>query len=66
MTWTWNHVPDNETLLTIEFRDNNGATALTLTHQKHVSSESRDHHQSGWSGSLDKLEKYVVNATSAA
>ena len=60
-TWTWDHMPDTETLVTVAFRDNGGATALTLTHERHASAESRDNHGVGWTGSFDRLERLVAS-----
>jgi len=33
---------------------------LTLTHEQFADEESRDRHQHGWNGALDKLEKLVA------
>jgi len=33
---------------------------LTLTHEKLFDETSRDGHEKGWIGSLDKLEKFVA------
>lgn len=65
MTWIWNHIPDNETQLTIKFRGDHAETVLTLMHEKHVSSDSRDNHESGWTRSFDELDKLVVSVTAA-
>jgi len=65
LTWIWNHVPDTETLLTIDFRGDQTKTNLTLTHERHASKDSRDNHQIGWGGSFDKLEKLVSNVAAA-
>ena len=59
-TWTWDHVPETETLVTVEFRDKDGTTSLLLTHERHASAESRDNHGGGWTGALDKLERLVA------
>lgn len=59
-TWTWDHMPDTETLVTVEFRAKDGATVLTLTHERHASAESRDNHGVGWTGSFDRLERLVA------
>ena len=61
-TWTWDHMPETETLVTVEFRDNEGATTLLLTHERHASGDSRDNHRGGWTGALDKLERLVTGA----
>ena len=35
-------------------------TLLTLTHERLFDESSRDGHEKGWIGSLDKLEKFVA------
>ena len=65
-TWTWDHVPDTETLATVEFRESaEGRTTMTFTHERHASSESRDNHRGGWTGSFGKLERLVEEAAAA-
>lgn len=64
-TWTWNHVPDTETLVTVEFRDNAGVTTMTLTHERHASAESTANHRGGWTGAFDKLERLLAGAATA-
>lgn len=58
-TWTWDHMPDTETLATVAFRETDGETTMTLTHERHASSDSRDNHRVGWTGAFDKLERLV-------
>lgn len=60
LTWTWDHMPDVETLVTVEFRGDGDTTHLTLTHQRHSTIESRDNHRRGWTGSFDRLERLLA------
>ena len=62
-TWTWNHVPDHETLVTVDFRGGGDATTMTLTHERHSSAESTANHRMGWTGALDNLERLLAEAT---
>lgn len=48
-----------DTLLTVEFNDNNGRTDIVLTHEKIPSEELRQAHQDGWTGSLECLDEYL-------
>lgn len=60
MTWTWEEdtkEEEHETLLTVEFAAQGSGTALTLTHEKLASEESRTNHQHGWETVLDKMEQ---------
>src|SRR3954464_4261794 len=56
-TWAWQSTPERESLVTITFKPEGGATLLTLTHEQFFDDDARDRHQHGWSGALDKLEK---------
>ncbi|MBI3606945.1 MAG: SRPBCC domain-containing protein [Nitrospirae bacterium] len=44
-----------ETLVTVEFRDLQGSTELTLTHEFFPTQEARECHEWGWNGCLDHL-----------
>lgn len=49
-----------ETLVTIEFTEENGKTNMVF-HQAGFNSESeRDGHNEGWSSSFDRLDKYLT------
>jgi uncharacterized protein YndB with AHSA1/START domain len=56
-TWAWQSLPERESLVTVEFKPDGDGTLLTLTHEQFADDETRDSHQGGWSGALDKLEK---------
>ena len=64
-TWTWpNSTPDRESLVTIRFHGRSetegGGTDLEFRHEQFVDEKVRDDHQRGWSGSLDKLERFLA------
>ena len=42
------------------FKPDGDGTVLTLTHEKLFDEKSRDGHQQGWIGALDKMEKLFV------
>ena len=46
-----------ETQVTIELEDVEGSCRLTLTHDFLPSEASKDAHNAGWTGSLDRLEE---------
>lgn len=55
-TWAWEEKPDEEeTLVTLEFRERGRATDFVLTHERFPSEDVRDRHAIGWGGCLDKL-----------
>lgn len=45
-----------DTLVTIEFFEDEGKTHVTLTHQKFPSEDARARHEHGWKGCFDHLE----------
>jgi uncharacterized protein YndB with AHSA1/START domain len=59
-TWTWKTEPELESLVTVTFKPDGDGTLLTLTHEQFVEESTRDSHQSGWTGALDKLDKFVA------
>lgn len=48
-----------ETQVTVEFHDNGSETEMILTHEMFPNAESRDKHDEGWSGCLNRLGKVV-------
>jgi Uncharacterized conserved protein len=62
-TWQWEGNPEltaGTSLVTVEFVSAGTSTEIHLTHEQLPSIESRDDHGHGWSGTFDKLEKYLV------
>ena len=65
-TWAWRSTPERESLVTIDLRKDGGDTLLTLTHEQFFDEAARDSHERGWSGALDKLERYMVREAQEA
>ena len=59
-TWAWRTTPERESLVTVSLRGEGDRTVLTLTHEQFFDEAARDAHRAGWTGALDKLERYVV------
>ena len=59
-TWVWRSTPERESLVTVLFERKGEGTLLTLTHEQLFDEAVRDSHRNGWSGALDKLERYVA------
>ena len=59
-TWAWKSTPERESRVTISLKADGDGTMLTLFHEQFFDETARDHHKQGWSGSLDKLEKYFA------
>jgi uncharacterized protein YndB with AHSA1/START domain len=60
-SWVWGHgeLEGLETLVTIELRETDGGTELTLTHEGLPSPTAREKHEGGWIGCLDCLVRYL-------
>ena len=50
---------EDETLLTVEFREQDGGTLLILVQEGYKHAEHRDGHQQGWPGFLDQLVRHL-------
>ena len=62
-TWEWESGGSagmGETLVTVKFRDQEGATELTLTHERFPNKDTRDHHGWGWNSTLDCLDEHLA------
>jgi len=59
-TWCWpNTTPERISVVTIEFKELKGKTELTFKHEQLFDEKARDDHKRGWSGLLDKLERFL-------
>lgn len=59
-SWAWRSTPERESLVTVLFRPDGDGTMLTLVHERLFDESARDGHKTGWSGTLDKLERYFA------
>jgi uncharacterized protein YndB with AHSA1/START domain len=59
-TWMWRTMPERQSLVTVAFKPDDDGTLLTLLHEQFFDEPARDRHRSGWSGALDKLERYFA------
>jgi hypothetical protein len=46
--------------VTVTLKRDGDGTLLTLQHEQFFDEAARDRHRSGWTGTLDKLEKYFA------
>jgi uncharacterized protein YndB with AHSA1/START domain len=56
-TWAWETTPERESLVTVQLKPEGAGTLLTLMHEQLYDEDTRDRHQGGWNGALDKMEK---------
>jgi uncharacterized protein YndB with AHSA1/START domain len=62
MTWSWEEddpKDEVESLLTIEFNEQDGGTELVLTHEQLANVESAERHKEGWTAIIEQLGSVV-------
>lgn len=60
-TWSPNWNVGEESLVTISLKDVTGGTEITIVHENFSTETSRDGHNTGWMGCLDKLADLLQN-----
>ncbi len=63
-TWSWEgNDPQmsgsEETLVTVEFREDGDGTEVVLTHSGFANDAIRGMHEQGWNGTFDSLERFL-------
>ena len=59
-SWAWHSTPERESLVTVTLKPDGAGTLLTLHHEQFFDQAAADGHRNGWTGSLDRLEKFVA------
>jgi uncharacterized protein YndB with AHSA1/START domain len=59
-SWAWKTAPEQVSQVTITLKPDGAGTLLTLLHEQLPDAPTRDSHNTGWSGALDKLERLVA------
>jgi uncharacterized protein YndB with AHSA1/START domain len=60
-TWVHEGSDKDETLVTVEFREQSGVTEVTVTHARFADEAARDRHERGWQASLQNLVLVLEN-----
>jgi len=58
-TWAWHSTPERQSLVTVTVAKDGDGTLLTLNHEQFFDEKARDGHQRGWTGTLEKLDRYL-------
>lgn len=59
-SWAWHSTPERESLVTVTLKPDGDSTLLTLLHERFFDQKARDGHEHGWTGTLEKLERYFA------
>jgi len=64
-SWMWRTLPDRASHVTLTFKkdgpESHPGTLFTLFHERFFDEAARDRHEYGWTGSLDRLEAYLID-----
>jgi uncharacterized protein YndB with AHSA1/START domain len=58
-TWAWQSTPERESLVTVTIAADGDGSLLTLHHEQFFDQKARDGHERGWTGTLDRLERFL-------
>ncbi|HWY60648.1 MAG TPA: SRPBCC domain-containing protein [Rhizomicrobium sp.] len=59
MSWKWEH-EETDTLITLSFRSKGQGTEIHMRHEGFANADRRDSHNNGWTGTFDRLEKFIA------
>lgn len=60
-TWAWRDTPDDTSLITLEFTPVQGGTELAFLQTPFVDQATRDGHETGWAGAMDRLADHLAS-----
>jgi uncharacterized protein YndB with AHSA1/START domain len=58
-TWAWESTPERESVVTVELKPAGAGTDMVLTHEQFFDEAARDRHEHGWTGTFDRLGRYL-------
>jgi uncharacterized protein YndB with AHSA1/START domain len=58
-SWMWRTLPERASRVTITLKADGDGTLLTLFHEQFFDEGARDRHHNGWSGTMEKLARYL-------
>jgi uncharacterized protein YndB with AHSA1/START domain len=59
-SWAWHSTPERESLVTVTVRGDGDGAILTLHHEQFFDEKARDGHEHGWTGTMDRLKRYLA------
>ena len=60
-TWAWRDTPEEGSLITLEFAPSQGGTKLAFLQTPFVDQATRDSHENGWAGAMDRLADHLAS-----
>lgn len=60
-TWAWRDTPDDTSLITLEFTPVQDGTELAFLQTPFVDQATRDGHETGWAGAMDRLADHLAS-----
>lgn len=60
-TWAWRDTPEEGSLITLEFAPSQGGTELAFLQTPFVDQATRDSHENGWAGAMDRLADHLAS-----
>lgn len=58
-SWMWITMPERTSKVTVSLKPDGAGTLLTLFHEQFFDEAARDGHNKGWSGTMEKLARYL-------
>jgi uncharacterized protein YndB with AHSA1/START domain len=62
MSWWWSAAPDQRSQVTVSIDPIDEGAQLTVLHEGFVDTATRDGHEVGWAGAIDKMAKHLESA----
>jgi uncharacterized protein YndB with AHSA1/START domain len=58
-TWAWRSTPERQSLVTVTIAPDGDGSLLILHHEQFFDQKARDGHERGWTGTLERLERFL-------
>ena len=62
-TWSWEENDTKDTVVTIDLTEADGTTEMSFVHDRFADVETRNKHDEGWAGCLNRLQDFLGETT---
>jgi uncharacterized protein YndB with AHSA1/START domain len=59
-SWAWQSTPERVSRVTVVMQAEGSGTEMTFRHEQFFDEAARDRHHQGWSGAMDKLDRFMA------